>query len=135
MKQHSFAADRELIQALEKRSQPVPCQEGCVLFSQGEAPKGVYIIESGEAYLMLESESGGAVMCLQADAGSLLGLPGIVGNKPYTMTAMAHKGSNVRFVARNDFEDITRTEPSLYPMVLRVLAAEIRTARQVLSGN
>jgi len=51
------------------------------------------------------------------------------------MTAMAHKGSNVRFVARNDFEDITRTEPSLYPMVLRVLAAEIRTARQVLSGN
>ena len=133
MKQDSFVADRELIHALEKRSQPISCSAGCILFSQGGAPSGLYIIQSGEAALMMESASGKAVMCLHAAAGSLLGLPAIVGNQPYTMTAMAHKGSEVRFVTRNDFEDIMRGEPALYPKVLQILAAEVGRARQALS--
>jgi CRP-like cAMP-binding protein len=84
---------------------------------------------------MMKSASGETVMCLHAASGSVLGLPGIVGNEPYSMTAMAHKGSEVGFVTRSDFEDVLRTEPLLYPMVLQVLAAEVRTARQALSGN
>jgi CRP-like cAMP-binding protein len=134
VKQDSFAADRLLIHALEKRSQPVPCFETCILFNQGDPPSGLFILKSGEAALTVESTSGRIVMCLHAGAGSLLGLPGIVGNEPYTMTALARKGSEVRFVTRDDFEELIRTEPSLYPTVLKVLAAEVREARHSLSS-
>jgi len=36
-------------------------------------------------------------------------------------------------VTRNNFEDVIRAEPLLYPMVLQVLAAEVRSARRALS--
>lgn len=130
----AFVADRKLIQALEKRSQAVSCGEDHVLFSQGEAPTGLYILRSGEAALIMRSEYGEVVMCLRVAAGSLLGLPGIIANEPYTLTAMARKGSEVKFVTRSDFEDLIRDEPSLSLKVLQVLAAEVRSARLALSA-
>jgi CRP-like cAMP-binding protein len=128
-----FAADCKLIQALANRSQPISCSEARVLFKQGEAPTGLYVLQSGEATLMRETASGRAVICLRAGPGSVLGLPGIVANEPYTLTAKACKGSEVRFVTRSDFEDLLQTEPSLNFKVLQVLAAEVRSARHALS--
>ncbi len=133
MNRESFAADCKLIQALANRSKPVSCSEGRVLFRQGETPTGLYILQSGEATLMRETASGRAVICLHAGPGSVLGLPGIIANEPYTLTAMARKGSEVRFVTRSDFEDLLQAEPSLNFKVLQVLAAEIRSARQAMS--
>jgi CRP-like cAMP-binding protein len=131
----AFVADRGLIQTLEKRSQPIPCGEDLVLFRQGEAPKGLYILRSGEASLLMRSKSGEEAMRLRAGAGSLIGLPAVIGNKPYTLTATARKGSEIKFVSRADYEDLTRTEPSLCFKVLEVLAAEVRAARNALLGS
>lgn len=133
VKRESFLADRELIHSLEGRSTPIPCNENRILFKQKDVPAGLYILESGEAILMMESASGRAVMCLEAGPGSLLGLPGIVANKPYTLTAIARKNSTVRFVTRDDFEDVVRTDPALLLQVLQLLAAEVRAARQALA--
>ena len=44
------------------------------------------------------------------------------------------RGPEVRFVSRQDFEDLIREEPGIYPSVLEVLAAEVRSARLALSG-
>ena len=85
MKNESFSADGGLIRALVKRSQTVACGEGGTLFNQGEAPKGLFILERGEAALVMTSNAGRAVMCLEAGSGSLLGLPGLISNEPYTL--------------------------------------------------
>jgi CRP-like cAMP-binding protein len=130
LKQNSYEADVELIKELKKRSQPISCREGRLLFKQGSAPTGLHILKSGEANLLLESTTGKTVMCLRAGAGCLLGLPAIIGNEPYSMTAIVRKSAEVRFVTRADFEDAMQANPSLYPMLLRVLAAEVRTARK-----
>ena len=135
MKRESFTASRKLITALEKRSHPVSCEEGRTLFTQGEPASGLYILESGEAALMMESPSGRPVMCLRAGAGALLGLPGVVGSEPYTMTAVVHKGSDVRFVARQDFEELVQAKPALYLGLLKLLAAEVRAARMALCAT
>ena len=129
----TFVADSNLILALEKKSQHVVCGVDQILFRQGEAPIGVYILRSGEAALVMTSEADEVVMCLRAAAGSLLGLPAIIGNEPYTLTAKARKGSDVRFVSRDDFEDLMRAEPSLTLNVLKVLATEVRAARKALA--
>jgi CRP/FNR family transcriptional regulator len=121
------------MQALDKRSQPVSCDQGRILFTQGEAPKGLYIIRSGEAALVMQSPSGEIIFSLRAPAGSLLGLPAVIGNEPYSLSAMVRKDSDVRFVSRNDYLELIKTEPSLYPSVLKVLAAELRAARLAFS--
>jgi CRP-like cAMP-binding protein len=73
-------------------------------------------------------------MCFEAESGSLLGLPAIIANSPYSLNAIAQRGSIVRYVTREDFEDLIRVEPSLLVMVFQVLAAEVLAARHALSG-
>jgi CRP-like cAMP-binding protein len=133
VQQNVFEADRKLIEALELRSQPFACGDNCILFRQGDALTGLYVLQSGEVVLMRESASGKAIICLHAGPGSLLGLPGIVGNEPYTLTAMTRKSSSIRFVSRSDFEAIVQADPSISLGVLQVLAAEVRSARLALS--
>lgn len=131
---NSFTANHKLIAALEKRSTRVVFSSGYTLFRQGESPNGLYILVRGEASLVMKSPSGTVLMTFQVPSGSLLGLPGIVANESYTFSASACPGSEVRFVSHQDFEDLIRAEPSLYPSVLEVLAAEVRSARLALSG-
>jgi CRP-like cAMP-binding protein len=127
-----FVAGQELIQALDKHSSAVSCDHDRTLFHQGDDPTGVYILHSGSATLTMESNSGEVVLRIESGSGSLLGLPGLIGNKPYSLTAVAHSGSRVSFVAREDFLRLMNQEPSLSFKVLQVLAAEVRTARQAI---
>jgi CRP-like cAMP-binding protein len=129
----SFVADGKLIRALEKLSQPILCFEDRILFSQGEDPIGLFILQTGEAVLKMHAESRNIVMRLMISAGSLLGLPGVIGNEPYTLTAMARKGSEVGFVTRLDFEELLSAELSLYPEILLLLATEVRAAHRALA--
>jgi CRP-like cAMP-binding protein len=132
MTKNVFAADQELIHALVRCSSPIPCNENSVLFTQGQAAQGLFILQSGEAVLMMESPPGKAVMCLHAASGSLLGMPAICGNVPYTLTATARKGSDIRFVTRDDFENAMQAEPQLAIKVFQLVAAEVIAARRAI---
>ncbi len=96
---------------------------------------GLFILRSGEASLVLRTESNEVAMCLVVGAGSLLGLPAIIGNEPYSLTATARTGSDVSFVTREDFRDLIRAKPSLSLLLVQVLAGEVRSARQALSED
>jgi len=128
----AFLADPELILALEKRSTPISCVEESVLFRQGEAPVGLYILSQGEATLTMNSESGQPIVSTQAAPGSLLGLPGLVGNEPYTLTAVALSGARLGFVSREDFAALMQSNPTLSLKILQILAAEVRSARNAI---
>jgi CRP-like cAMP-binding protein len=65
-------------------------------------------------------------------AGSLLGLPAVIGAKPYSLTAEALEGAELSLLTREDFIDLMQTDPLLSFQVLRVLAEEVRFARESL---
>ena len=130
----AFVADPELIEALEKQSVSIPCSGGRVLFRQGAHPAGLYILSRGETTLTMTAPNGEEVMPVQAPAGSLLGLPGLIGDEPYTLTAIAHKDAQLRCVTRDDFTVMMQTNPQLSLKILQVLAAEVRSARRALSN-
>jgi hypothetical protein len=129
----SFIAEKELIDALEKRSSTVVCKEERRLFSQGGRPDGLYILRKGTTALSMESPTGGTLMSIVLHPGSLLGLPALIGNEPYTLSAVAEAGAELGFVTREDFNSLMLTDPTLAVRVLRVLAAEVRTARHAIS--
>jgi len=128
----AFVADCALLEALAEHSLPVPFDEERVLFRQGEAAAGVYVMRRGEAVLTMQSATGDVVMRLRATAGSVLGLPALIGNEPYSLTATAERGATVAYVPREDFDALMRTNPLLSFKVLQVLAAEVRSARQAI---
>lgn len=129
----AFVADLALIDALKKRSTPIDCTQDRVLFNQGDEPNGLYILHSGEVRLTMKSPVGDQLMSMAAVPGSLLGLPGLVGNHAYSLSAFARMGAVVSFVSKDEFSSLMLKEPSVSVMILRVLAAEVRTARMALS--
>jgi CRP-like cAMP-binding protein len=128
----AFVADQKLIDALEKHSTSIPCNEDRVLFRQGEPSTGLFILHTGEATLSMHSELDQPILSFQAAAGSLLGLPGLIGNQPYSLTAVAHSGARVSFMPRAEFTAFMHAEPEAALKILQVLAAEVSSARRAL---
>ncbi len=125
----AFLADSELIQALEQRSTSVLCNEDQVLFRQGDPPVGLYILSNGEATVSMDTGNDAISFSCQATAGSLLGLPAMIGNQPYSLTAVACRGAKVGFIPKDEFSSLMQSELALMVRVLQVLAAEVRSAR------
>ena len=128
----AFVADAELIEELEKRAKPLAVGPDRVLFHQGDAPTGVYILRKGSARLTSQSD-GDSILNIRAGAGSLLGVPAVVGSKPYSLTAEALEGAEISLLPVEEFVHLMSTQPTLSFRVLQVLAEEVRFAREVLS--
>jgi CRP-like cAMP-binding protein len=129
----AFLADPELFQELQKRATPIVCDEDRVLFRQGDAPAGMYILANGEATISMNGEGGEPLMSAQTTAGSVLGLPSLIGNQPFSLSATARCGSQVSFITLNDFNALIQSQPQLLIKVLQVLAAEVRSARMAIT--
>ena len=128
----AFLADSELIRALDEHATPIVCDTDRVLFQQDDPAVGLYILHEGGATLSMASQQGQPLFSVQARSGSLLGLPGLVSNQPYSLTAVAHAGARVSFLGRPEFTAIMQSNPSLAFKILQVLAAEVRSARHAL---
>ena len=129
----AFLADSDLIQALEKHATTTTCGEDRILFHQGDPPVGLYILRQGKAVVSMNSGDNALEFSCTATAGSLLGLPGLIANQPYSLTAIARKGANVGFVDKDKFSSVMQTELPLMVKVLQVLAAEVRSARLAIT--
>ena len=82
----------------------------------------------------MKAENGIEVAHFTVGAGSILGLPAIVAREPYTLSAMATERSEISYVELEAFKGLMQEQPSLFPKVLEVLAAEVRSARLALTG-
>ena len=129
----AFVADPDLIRALETRATEMVCEADRLLFNQDDPAVGVYIVRQGAATLTMHSHDGRTIFSIQATPGSLLGLPAMISDQPYSLTAVARAGAQVGFVCRAEFFALMHTDPLLSLKMLRVLAAEVRTAREALS--
>ena len=129
----AFVADSELLQALEKQSTPVDCAADRVLFRQGEAADGLFILQIGEVTLTMDSLAGQTILSIETRPGSLLGLPALLGGQPYSLTAVARAAAQVGYIARAEFTAIMQSCPELGFKILQVLAAEVSAARRAIS--
>jgi CRP-like cAMP-binding protein len=128
----AFIGDTELIRMLEEHSLPAPCETDGALFQQGDPPVGLYILHQGMVTLSMISDNGQSLFAVQALPGSLLGLPGLISNQPYSLTATARAGAQVAFVNRDTFTWLMLSRPQISAKVLQVLAAEVHSARRAI---
>ena len=128
----AFLADSELIRALSEQATPIVCDTDRILFQQDDPAAGLYILHKGEATISMTSQQGQTVLSVAAKDGSLLGLPGLISNQPYSLTAVARAGARVSFLGRSEFTTLMESNPPLAFKILQVLAAEVRSARNAL---
>ena len=76
---------------------------GAVLFVEGQAPRGMYVVCRGRVKLSTTSREGKTLILRIAEPGEVLGLHATVSGKPYELTAEALQASQLNFVKRDDF--------------------------------
>jgi CRP/FNR family cyclic AMP-dependent transcriptional regulator len=91
------------LQELEKIKYASGYPQGAVLFVEGQAPRGVYIICSGRVKLSTTSRDGKTLILRIAEGGEVLGLHATVSGKPYELTAETLQPCQLDFVKREDF--------------------------------
>jgi CRP-like cAMP-binding protein len=121
-------ASPEFLTLFNKRAVQVSCNHDEFLFRIGEPGASVYLVRSGEVGLLLPIAPKRGIG-FRAKAGSLVGLPAAFSNEPYSMTAIAWKGSEVAVMSRDRFCELVASDSALSLDVLKILAAETRAAR------
>ncbi len=128
----AFVGDPQLIHLLAEHCVSTPCDADGALFRQGDPPVGLYIFHQGMVTLSMISDNGQSLFAVQALPGSLLGLPALISDQPYSLTATARAGAHVTFISRDKFTWLMLSNPQLSSRILQVLAAEVRSARRAL---
>lgn len=122
--------DRGLAKKIIERSEEVITQDG-ILFRQGQRRDCLYFVKWGEVALTMLA--GNKEIRIRAGKGSLLGLPAVFGNQPYTMTAKATWDAEIFKLNSDAFRELLNEEPRMKEIVLQVLAGEVRAIRQAFS--
>ncbi len=77
--------------------------QGTVIFVEGQAPRGIFVLCQGQAKLSTTSREGKTFILRIARPGEVLGLHSTVTGTPYDLTAETMRPSQLDFVSREDF--------------------------------
>ena len=116
------------VQALESIKYTTAYPKGAVLFVEGQAPRGVFILCRGRVKLSICSSDGKTLILKIAEAGEVLGLSASVSGKPYELTAETLDPCQVNFVKREDFLRFLREHNDVCLRVAEQLSEKYNTA-------
>jgi CRP-like cAMP-binding protein len=120
--------------ALEAMQRPSLAPEQSILFTEGDAPFGVFVLYSGAVELSVSSPGSKRFILQVAEPGHVLGLTGTVSGKPYSVTATAVLPSQVGFLKRDEFLDFLHSHSEAAFRVAQMLSINLnRTFEQVRS--
>ena len=122
-----FAAlDESELNSLAARCGIQPYSAGEILFSEGEACKGLYIVVSGRVRIFKTSLNGREhVLAIEGPGASVAELPVFDGGN-YPASASALEKTEALFVSRSDLRAICLEKPEVSLKMLQVVGARLR---------
>jgi len=106
---------------------------GSLLFKQGDAVTGVYILNKGKARLTLQSSEGHIHFEETVGRGGLIGLPAAISGNPYSLTAEVLTDSELAFVSRHELVTLMQSDIVLSLRLVELLSQEVRAMRDVIA--
>lgn len=92
----------EALQAFETIKYATAYPKGAVLFVEGQAPRGIFVLCKGRVKLSICTTDGKTLIVRIGEPGEVLGLSATVSGKPYELTAETIDPCQVNFVKRDD---------------------------------
>ena len=91
------------LQAFENITYPTAYPDGAILFVEGQAPRGIFVLCKGRVKLSLSASDGKTLILNIAEPGEVLGLSATISGKPYELRAETVDPCQLNFVKREDF--------------------------------
>src|SRR5512146_2797580 len=111
---------------LAQRAVPRKFASGELIFSEGQACAGLYVIESGFVKIFKSSASGREqVLAIDGPGSSVAELPVFDGGN-FPASAVAVQDATVLFVSKQDFQSLCLQHPKVALKVLRVVGRRLR---------
>jgi CRP/FNR family transcriptional regulator, cyclic AMP receptor protein len=82
-----------------------------VLFIEGQAPRGIFVLCKGKVKLSLCTGDGRTFILKVAQAGDVLGISASISGRPYEATAEALEASEASFIKRENFLRFLKANP------------------------
>jgi CRP/FNR family cyclic AMP-dependent transcriptional regulator len=98
------------IEALDDIKHATSYPEGAVVFMEGQAARGVYILCQGRVKMMATNPEGRTLILKIAEPGEVLGLHSVVSGKPHELTVETLQPSQLAFIGREDFLKFLRAQ-------------------------
>jgi len=111
--------------ALEAMQLPSLAPERSILFTEGDAPFGVFVLYSGTVELSVSGPGSRRFVLQVAEPGHVLGLTATVSGKPYAVTATAVTPSQVGFLKRDEFLDFLHSHSEAAFRVAQMLSTNL----------
>lgn len=108
--------------------------KNAVIFTQGDFAAGVYVVRKGSVRMTVKT-GGSEVLMRVAQPGSVLGLPGVLSDKPYSLTAVAVQPCELGFIKAEDLRRLIRDNPAIGLQVLQLLSEDVRAARGAIANT
>jgi CRP/FNR family transcriptional regulator len=118
-------SETELI-FLAQRAVPRKFSAGEIVFSEGDACSGMYVVESGHIRIFKTSAGGREqVLSIDGPGGSVAELPVFDGGN-YPASVSAVEDSTLLFIGKQDFHALCAAHPQVALKMLRVVGARLR---------
>ena len=116
------------LQAFEVIKYATAYPKGAVLFVEGQAPRGIFVLCKGRVKLSICATDGKTLIVKISEPGEVLGLSATVSGKPYELTAETIDPCQVNFVKREDFLRFLREHSDACFRVAEQLSEKYNTA-------
>ncbi len=116
------------LQAFETIKYATAYPKGAVLFVEGQAPRGIFVLCKGRVKLSICATDGKTLIVKIAEPGEVLGLGATVSGKPYELAAETIDACQVNFVKREDFLRFLREQAEACFKVAQQLSEKYNNA-------
>lgn len=123
---------REAIQAVDRIKHTTSYPEGAMVFVEGQAARGVYILCAGRAKLLTTNPDGKTLILKIAQPGEILGLHSVMSGRPYECTVEMLQPAQVAFVSREDFLQLLKTHGDACLQAAQHLSQDCQSAYRLI---
>jgi len=119
-------------EALEQDAITTSYPPGAVLFAEGQAPRGVFIVRRGRVKLSVCGSDGRTLILRIADTGCPLGVAAVVSGRQYEATAETTEPSEISFLRQHDLLRLMRQHGEFALWVTQHISADYAsTCREI----
>jgi CRP/FNR family transcriptional regulator, cyclic AMP receptor protein len=121
-----------LSEIVEQEAVTTTYPTGAVLFAEGQAPRGVFIVRRGRVKLSICGSDGRTLILRIVDPGCPLGVAAVVSGRPYEATAETQEPSEISFLRQCDLVRLMRAHGELALWVTQHISADYAiTCREI----
>ena len=122
----------DIADTLEQEALTTTYPTGAVLFAEGQAPRGVFIVRRGRVKLSICGSDGRTLILRIVDPGCPLGVAAVVSGRPYEATAETQEPSEISFLRHSDLLNLMRQHGEFALWVTQHISADYAsTCREI----